>query len=524
MNHCLQKPKISVALKHVGRWMPFIVLLLGLLPRMSRFFLYRTLWIDEALHAHVITQSSYSELLQPFHPLLCIAPTGYWLAEKISTEILGENEFAFRLYPFLCGATSLFLFERLVKKHATPVGGIISLALFACSWGLIFYTGEVRPYAGDVLFGLLIAYLAMMLMEIRGHRFVYWALGITGCVLPWFSYTSVFVLAGAGITIGVFLLKKKETRPLIYVITIGVFWLASWAVNYLTQMRPIYAGDSYKKVMMYFSVDNNPSGNEFVAFPPFPPSSAQDMLWLPHMIVDFFDFPCGITFIRLAIIVAVIGCTVCLRRKPYHFMLLILPWLFVIMACYLHFYPLRHRYIVFLAPSAFLFIGTGLGFLLEKPKLRLLGVPILILLLVHPLANAVRLTHSPTKYQDLDSLIQIINQNWETEDIIYVPFPTTLSFQYCAPRHGIDPARCVLQPYYPEYPTPQEKVELESRLFPWTSPRFCYEEQFKQLKGHGRVWVPMQYWGAPEGFEPDYVTQSYHTHDAVLTLYDLSSL
>ena len=60
----------------------------------------------------------------------------------------------------------------------------------------VFFSSQVKPYACDVAATLLVVALALRGLRRRTTAAAV-ALGIAGAVIPFFSFTSVFVLAGA---------------------------------------------------------------------------------------------------------------------------------------------------------------------------------------------------------------------------------------------------------------------------------------------------------------------------------------
>ena len=84
----------------------------GITLRIVQYFHNRSLWLDEAMLGLNIINRSFAQLLMPLDYNQVCAPIGFLLTEKLFVELFGPSEYALRLFPFLCGLISLFLFVR----------------------------------------------------------------------------------------------------------------------------------------------------------------------------------------------------------------------------------------------------------------------------------------------------------------------------------------------------------------------------------------------------------------------------
>ena len=110
--------------------LPYLIIAFGVAMRFIQYLSNRSIWADEAVLALNIVNRSYLELMQPLDYDQG-APIGFLFLEKLAIQILGNNEYALRLFPFICGIGSLFLFYELGKKLISKSAIIISLLLFA---------------------------------------------------------------------------------------------------------------------------------------------------------------------------------------------------------------------------------------------------------------------------------------------------------------------------------------------------------------------------------------------------------
>ena len=164
--------------------------------RLRQYLFDRSLWLDECLLALNILRRSPAQLLRTLD-IYQVAPYGFLLLEKMAVRYLGTGEMALRLFPFLFGVGSIFLFvavaRRFVELPAVPIG----VGLFSLCGPLIYYSSEVKQYSGDVAVALLLYLLAGSL--IRGRVGTMWlilvsVLGLRQCGFqtPRFSFWRVW--------------------------------------------------------------------------------------------------------------------------------------------------------------------------------------------------------------------------------------------------------------------------------------------------------------------------------------------
>ena len=144
--------------------LPYLIIAFGIAMRLIQYLANRSLWADEAVLALNIVNRSYLELLQPLDYDQG-APIGFLMVEKLAVQILGNNEYALRLFPFVCGIGSLFLFYELGKKLIPKSAVIISLALFASLQYLVYYSAELKQYSSDVAIALFLYLLLLPLLQ-----------------------------------------------------------------------------------------------------------------------------------------------------------------------------------------------------------------------------------------------------------------------------------------------------------------------------------------------------------------------
>src|SRR5262249_15150765 len=164
------------------------------------------------------------------------APVGWLLLEKLSISAFGDSERAFRLFPFLAGLASVFVFWRVALRFVGREAALLAMAFFAVLGSLIFYSAETKPYSFDVLTALVMLWLFDRVYTSR--RFRDWLVfAVVGVVAPWFSHPSVFVLAATGSLLLLSTILRRDWRMTALTVGAIVAWTASFGVEYVKSIR-----------------------------------------------------------------------------------------------------------------------------------------------------------------------------------------------------------------------------------------------------------------------------------------------
>ncbi|MSR46309.1 MAG: hypothetical protein EXS13_04485 [Planctomycetes bacterium] len=196
---------------------------LGLLARIVRYGVDFPIWGDEAFVGCSLLARDLKGLLEPLEfemvvPLGWLLPTG-WLVQQF-----GSSTFVVRLPALLAGCAALLLFARLGRRTLPRATALLAVAWFGGSYYLIRHTAEVKPYAFDLLAGVLLYGAALRVaaalaraeqgdsavgdeasrraMDASARRawLAFTAIGVTAV---WCSYPAIFVAAGTGVTLAV---------------------------------------------------------------------------------------------------------------------------------------------------------------------------------------------------------------------------------------------------------------------------------------------------------------------------------
>jgi uncharacterized membrane protein len=338
----------------------FSTISFGILLRLWQYFSNRSLWADEAAIAYNIVKRSYGQLLQPLLRNQA-APVGFLWVEKLSVQLLGNNELALRLFPLIAGIAAIFLFYRLAKQYLNLTGTIIALIWFCSCKELIYYSSEVKQYSSDVAIALLCFFLVQSLTKpsLTGKQAI--ALALSGAILIWFSHPSVFTLLGAGI--GALIIQTKTLQVPNSQRSKSVFVLTAWLLSFLC----------FYSVSLRNISDSNFLSDYWKERSAFP-VGLFDFKWMVQTGINFFTLPLGWHYPLnlLAFLVFLIGCACLIRRDR-----LLLPWLLspaiaTLTATFLQKYPFQERLVLFLTPFVLIVIAAGASrFRIQNSKFKI---------------------------------------------------------------------------------------------------------------------------------------------------------
>ncbi|HAV77435.1 MAG TPA: hypothetical protein DCX53_08780, partial [Anaerolineae bacterium] len=210
-----------------------LVLLAGVVLRFRQYLTLRSFWVDEAMLALNIVNRNFLDLFKPLDYDQG-APIGFLLIEKLFNVLLGRNELVLRLFPLTLGLLSLWIFYLLLKRFTNGAGLVIAVALFSLNPRLVYYSSEVKQYIGDVFIAIALLLIAVDLLE-QPSRKRLGSLALIGIPAFWFSYPSLFILAGIGTTLLSLFIQKRDFANLKLTLGMGFVWLINvWLLYSLT--------------------------------------------------------------------------------------------------------------------------------------------------------------------------------------------------------------------------------------------------------------------------------------------------
>jgi hypothetical protein len=415
------------------------ILLAGLGIRLARFLHNPSLWGDEAALALNVIGRGPAELFGALD-LRQSAPPLFLLLVKGATSLLGTGEAALRLIPFLASTAALLLALLFARRHLDRVSGTIFLLFLAAADPLVFQAVQVKQYSLDVL----VSVLALLLLG-RACSGPVTPTGVilgslAGGVAALLSDAVPFLLPALSLALLAGPRRPGSLRAGAGALGAGAL---AFGLHYLL-LRRRALGDPYLRD--YWAGD----------FLPFPPRSAEDLLWAPRRLLALFDDPLGFTIPAAAAAAALLGLAVLLaRRRPLAvFALAAVGAALCASALGLYpfsasftvppgdpAYPNPGRLLLFLAPPGYLLTAAGLGLLVgdRRRPLILAGVVCTALVGGGMLTRTGERLFSPPRIQELRPVVRRMATEAAPGDLFLVHLQGRAVFDYYWLREGTFP-------------------------------------------------------------------------------------
>lgn len=424
---------------------PLLILILfaGVFLRVFHYVNNRSLWEDEVFLASSLIRMNFTELATLPLDYQQRAPIGFLWLSKLGVFLFDKRELSLRLFPFICGIVALFAFVPVAKYFLkSKVSFLTAIAVVAIAPPIVYHAVELKQYGAEFL-----ATVLCLLLYVRFNgttqirELLLW--GLSGAVILWFSFSSLFILAGLAGAIGLTLLIKKEWKLLFLYLIPFSCWLISFLVQYILFISRF----PEEEWLVQFWRNRG-------AFMPFPPRSLQDLLWPFNQIYSLVKYPLGLTwyeldynhaynpFLRMMarmplapILAGLLGLWALFSKHKKQLLLLACPVILALLASSLEFYPLRERLTMFLAPIFVLVIAKGIEILFTWQIPLIAKRLCLILLLAAPLFNSTAQAINPDLFGDYKKsrqreAMQYIQKHYQTGDVVYVYWNNLPSFLY----------------------------------------------------------------------------------------------
>lgn len=454
-----------------------LIIFLGLVFRVRYLLTGRSLWLDEAMLALNIVNRSFGGLFQQPMEYGQSSPIGYVISVKAITLILGDSEYALRLYSLLAGCIAFILMALISKQVLGKAGSLIALALFAFVPDLIYYTAETKQYISDVFTTTALLWLFQRHLNKPVTQKDFVILGVTGAVILWFSHPVVFVAAGIGITLFIHHLRIKDWAGLIGILLCGITWGISLVFLYFINLRHLASSELLQNYWQ----------EGFMALPPW-----SNPGWFVTIWTSFLQNPLGVGANPLIVFgIFVMGLVHLLQRNWQIGLTIILSLVFSFIASGLHIYPLAGRMMLFIIPLFTITISAGIigiGSLVSSPywSFVIRFLPALYLIWV-PFVNSLDGFLNPKYIEHMKPTLEYLSAYKKDNDLIYVYYNAGPAFRFYAPKFRLDDSRYIIGSDYSS--NPEE-----------------YYREISNLNGNKRVWLIFSHVLEKDGFnEKDHI-------------------
>ncbi|SFQ51931.1 glycosyltransferase family 39 protein [Hymenobacter arizonensis] len=414
------------------------LLALGVFFRLFHFFNNRSFFIDELFLNVNIIKMGFRELATLPFEYEQKAPLGYLWSTRFFMALFGKQEQALRLFSLLCGLTGLFLFVPVARFFLKSWGTVLAVGMLALAYPAIYHAVEAKQYSAELLGTIVALYLYTKFKDRQSWgAMVAW--GVLGGLLPWFSFPSIFVLAGIGA--GVFLraaLQRDWKRAAQYLVP-GALWVLSFGLVFL------FFVSKYKDsgwLTYFFKI-------KYEGYLPLQPVAAAK--WAVVKAYEFLAHPMGVLlqvdnsrtyfglkhvlkmgWLYLPLIVA--GAYFFFQRSKEYFLILFLPLAIALLASAASQYPFYQRFTLFLAPAVMLALALGAQELARRfvPSPRVAYV-LLALVLLPSLANSSRQVLDPDTFYNREyyrETVFFVNDRYQEGDAVYVYWNMRQAYDY----------------------------------------------------------------------------------------------
>lgn len=506
-----------------------IIVGFGLVLHTAQYLSNRSLNVDESGMAVSILDNAMAKILPPFSADEPVdynqtTPPGFLLLTKVCTLILGNSEYVLRLVPYLSGMLAILLFWKVMPFFLKPQTHSLTLLLFVVSDQLIIWSSSLRQYSSDVCIALLL-YAAMINIFLLRRTFRSTIVfGMLGALAIWFSYPSIFVLAGIGSCLFLSGFLRRNRTEMFRIALASGLWLTSFGAMYLLAFRNV----TDKAPLQQFW------GGAFVEFPP---KSLSDVFWPVTFFIEFCGYAVSLSqaifqtimshsifrllavvmqsftnqegmsslsiwlfafsaifvyFYSIAACFGVMGGVTLFLHERKKWALLISPLCFAYLASILHKYPVAQRLLLFFVPATLIFIGEGIR-VLKAHTSRLTGIMLVGSLLVFPVGSAGYYLFYPRTDQEIKPVLHYLEEHAQKSDTLYVYYGAKPAFTYYARRFEI-PCDSVLEGTasredWNGYVRELEQLPGTSRAWMLFSHDVGYEKSFflqylSQMRGH----------------------------------------
>jgi len=425
--------------KHNDFWL-LLVLTTGVILSSIQFFGHSSMWFDELTCALNVQNHSYYQLATQSLDHNQVAPVGFLLLEKFATSLFGENDFAFRFFPWIWSLVSLVFFLDVAKHFFKGPVLIAAFILFAGSVSHWFYAGEAKQYSGDITAALFLVWSALQLLRMHIKKSTVWLIAVLGFIFIILSLPAIVIAPFVLSIIFLGLLKKDIPISKKYFLIISI----SWAIACLW-------GAWYAKFVISGKVSGAMSVYWSRGFPPLE-SFGSYIKWIYITLADelsYFlsfwmkDVVPQITIVsKILLLFSIPGIIFLAKKYRAATLLLFSPLLVALFLATTRILPFDNRVSIY---ATWPFIISGIAGitalqnwfpLLFKPVVStvlslVIALPIILITIVVPSE------HPPFNGQSSQPVLRELKKQLRPGDILYVYFKARHALNFYGPKEGI---------------------------------------------------------------------------------------
>jgi hypothetical protein len=410
----------------VSRALLWFVVLLGVAVRVWHYAANPSFWLDESfLGLNIIGRSMHHLLADPLD-LNQTAPPGFLVVEKLATDAFGKGEYALRAFPLVSGIASVLLFPQLARRVLTPLGTVIAVALFAFTGPLIYYSVELKPYAGDVAATIAISLIGLAILRHPPAPRRVLVLGLVGFALIQVTYAGILACAGTAAALIAILAadrRWKDSGPVLALAGIWALGAAVFLFSHVGVERSQFAQGRYGRFAPIPASEGAVTWYFRRATEIAVDANLYNLLTSPLVLVSL-----------LAGGLAAVGAANLIVRRWRVMVVLVAPAMATLAASGAHKYPLLARTMLFFVPFLFLLLASGVVVLARRLPVAAgasAAIGVVAVLLGHvAFAGGYNATQPIGRRAEIKESMTYVAQHWRSGDVLYVQYATQYPFAY----------------------------------------------------------------------------------------------
>jgi hypothetical protein len=492
------------------------ILVLGCALRTIQYLGRGSFWFDELSLTLTIQQRSLADLVSQPLDYRQVAPAGFVAAVKAGSALFGINELALRLFPWVAGCAAVFLFWRVSLRVLSGSALLAALILFAVSPSLIWYSGNLKPYSGDVAATLLLVLFALRFRERPDDRRQAIVAGLAGGITLFFSFPAVMTAGVVGLILFWWWVRERPHASVAPVLWLTISWTAAAVMTGVLALK--LTDPETNAYMRRFWSDG---------FVPAPWNGVMALRWIPDRLVDCLGFlllfiaaewTIGRILVAASAVLACVGLIVLWRRSSWTAALIAAPAAAAIIGSSVRLLPFQGRVSLYAGWPLLLLAMAGLEAIHSWLPGRARVVSVTLTLLIAGIPTVLVLWYRPPyRTQETRLVLAALASRWQSGDRLYVYYSAQKAMEFYGRRLGF--TDWISGPCHREEPR-------------------AYFREIDQFRGSPRVWFFYTHsaagYGEPEiirsylrtiGEERDRIPDPFDARgqaEAAAYLYDLS--